>query len=82
MPEQTPVSELEFHGLTAMALNLLDNLGVVYVEDMTGLHEDDVLAAEGGGPNTLHNIRESLRNWRDRKPTRTVEQVMFPKNRR
>jgi hypothetical protein len=55
---------LEAFGLSLQAINALENgLGVLYVSELRGVTEVDLLELEGFGPAKLRSLRAALRNF-------------------
>ena len=79
-PDITTVAELEPFGLSTSSLEILDVLGFVSIDDLTELTAQDIQDHEGGGPVTIKNIRETLRNYQNNKPVRTEHDMLFPKH--
>jgi hypothetical protein len=79
-PDITTVAELEPFGLSTHALEILDDLGYMTIDDLYELTEADIWSAEGGGEVAIKNIRETLRNYTADPPriVRTSEQLTFP----
>jgi len=57
----TPVAELEGSGLSVRAINLLEErAGVVWIRDLVGMREEDLLSIVAIGPVIIKQLRLSL----------------------
>ena len=79
-PDITTVAELEPYGLSTDSLEILDKLGFLTIDDLTELHAKDIQDYEGGGPVTIRNIQETLRNYNANEIVRTDHDILFPKH--
>ena len=82
MPDITTVAELEFYGLSKSAMQVLDKMDIVYLDDLEHVTAEQIRAEPWGGPKSLQNIRETLRNYKAGRKTVTLTQAMFPNERR
>ena len=54
------IHELEFVGVSSKALGLLDDAGVVFLEQLTHLEESDILSIYSIGAESMNQLRQAL----------------------
>ena len=75
--ERETIADLERYGLSLRSINALEvHLGLLYVDELSRVTEEMVLAVQMSGPGTVKELRCALRNWLADQPVKTVSECV------
>ena len=82
--DRVTIADLEIYGLPVQTINGLENcFGFIFVDELSQLTEERLLAARQFGEVAVRQIREALRNFLERRPVKEVKEcVAFQKPKR
>jgi hypothetical protein len=78
--DRATVADLECFGLSVKSINLLeDRLGIVYVDQLEGIKEEDlrVYGYHGFGPVGIQEVKDALMRYLKNKPIKTPQQCLL-----
>lgn len=82
--DRATIADLEIYGLPVRIINGLENcFGFIFVDELSQLTEERLLASVQFGKVAVRQIREALQNFVERRPIREVREcVAFQKPKR